>query len=75
MDPQELEIMNLGVMACQRRVTRIGNYEIRFCREVKNGLFLYLVEVKFRGYLKSRGVFTDFKNATLFAGSWIKSLI
>ncbi|AKV73719.1 MULTISPECIES: hypothetical protein [Metallosphaera] len=74
MDLEELEIMNLGVIACQRRVIRIGNYEINFSRQVSDDA-VYLVEVKFRGHLKSRGVFTDFRNATLFAGSWIKSLI
>ncbi|QKR00560.1 hypothetical protein GWK48_09375 [Metallosphaera tengchongensis] len=74
-DLNKLEIMNLGVMACQRKRTTLGNYEVYFRVLRRDNESFYVIEIKFMGRKIQVGIFTDFSKATLFAGEWIKSLL
>ncbi|AEB95603.1 MAG: hypothetical protein QXR57_04010 [Metallosphaera sp.] len=72
---EELELMNLGVLIIQRRKVSLGNYEIVFYRRRRGNEFVYVVEVSLMGEIKARGLFTEFRNASLYAGTWLKSLM
>ncbi|AWR98781.1 hypothetical protein [Metallosphaera hakonensis] len=74
-DSNTLEIMNYGVLVSQKRRVRIGNYEINFRRRWEDNDYMYAIEVAFEGKIVARGYFSEFKEATIFAGSWIKKLL
>ncbi|EHP70601.1 MAG: hypothetical protein RXS23_03275 [Metallosphaera yellowstonensis] len=72
---RDLEDMNLGVIACQRKRVEVGNYRIVFRRRKVEGDYMYLVELSLGGKVIERGAFTDFREATIFAGRLFRALL
>lgn len=73
---EDFRILELGYIVSQKKSVNIGNYTVKFHRrKISEEEYMYVVEVYFKGELKSKGIFTEYSNAVKFAGNILYSLL
>ncbi|BDB98838.1 hypothetical protein [Saccharolobus caldissimus] len=70
-----LEILSLGYYASQKKTVRIGRYTLKFHRRKRENEYFYLVDLYLDDNLVNRGIFTEYQNAVIFAGSIMYKLL
>ncbi|AOL17123.1 hypothetical protein BFU36_10875 [Sulfolobus sp. A20] len=73
----EIEIMSLGYYASQKKTLILGRYVLKFHRRKnsKKNMYFYIVNLYHDDKLVRSGIFTEYRNAVIFAGSIIYKLL